>query len=42
MKLTIFGATGRTGQHLVKKALEAGHEVTGCAPRQSWRCRMKI
>ena len=28
MKLTIFGATGRTGQHLVKKALEAGHEVT--------------
>ena len=28
MKITIFGATGRTGQNLVKKALEAGHEVT--------------
>lgn len=28
MKLAIFGATGRTGQHLVKGALEAGHQVT--------------
>lgn len=28
MKLTIFGATGRTGQHLLRKALEAGHQVT--------------
>jgi putative NADH-flavin reductase len=28
MKLTIFGATGRTGQLLVKQALEAGHELT--------------
>lgn len=28
MKLTIFGATGRTGQHLLQQALEAGHEVT--------------
>lgn len=27
-KVTIFGATGRTGQHLVRKALEAGYEVT--------------
>ena len=28
MKLTIFGATGRTGQHLVKQAIAAGHDVT--------------
>lgn len=28
MKLTIFGATGRTGRHLVSQALEAGHYVT--------------
>jgi putative NADH-flavin reductase len=27
MKLTIFGASGRTGQHLVRKALEHEHEV---------------
>lgn len=28
MKLAIFGGTGKTGQHLVKQALEAGHEVS--------------
>jgi putative NADH-flavin reductase len=28
MKLTIFGATGRMGQNLLQKALEAGHQVT--------------
>jgi len=28
MKITIFGATGRTGQQLVERALSAGHEVT--------------
>ena len=28
MKVTIFGATGRTGQQLVKQALKAGHQVT--------------
>lgn len=28
MNLAIFGATGRTGQYLVRQALEAGHEVT--------------
>lgn len=28
MKLTIFGATGGTGTHLVEQALSAGHEVT--------------
>lgn len=28
MNLTIFGATGRTGLHLVKKALERNHQVT--------------
>ena len=27
MKVTIFGATGRTGQHLLDRALERGHEV---------------
>lgn len=28
MKLTVFGATGGTGQHLVDQALAAGHHVT--------------
>lgn len=28
MRLTIFGATGRTGQHLLGQAVQAGHEVT--------------
>jgi putative NADH-flavin reductase len=28
MKLTIFGASGRTGRPLVEQALAAGHEVT--------------
>ncbi|MDX9865037.1 MAG: SDR family oxidoreductase [Anaerolineaceae bacterium] len=28
MKLLILGASGRTGQHLVKQALAAGHQVT--------------
>ena len=28
MKVTIFGATGRTGKHLVEEALRDGHEVT--------------
>ena len=28
MKLTIFGATGRTGRLLVEQALAAGHDVT--------------
>jgi putative NADH-flavin reductase len=28
MKLTILGATGRTGVHLLNRALAAGHEVT--------------
>jgi putative NADH-flavin reductase len=28
MKLTIFGANGKTGTSLVRQALEAGHEVT--------------
>jgi len=30
-KLLILGATGSTGQHLVKQALEAGHHVTALA-----------
>jgi putative NADH-flavin reductase len=28
MKLAIFGATGRTGQHLLRLALKEGHQVT--------------
>ncbi len=28
MKLTVFGATGRTGGHVVRLALAAGHHVT--------------
>lgn len=28
MKLVIFGATGKIGRHLVRQALEEGHEVT--------------
>jgi nucleoside-diphosphate-sugar epimerase len=31
MKLAIFGATGRTGQLAVEKALDAGHEVFALA-----------
>ncbi|KAA2266595.1 SDR family oxidoreductase [Solihabitans fulvus] len=28
MKLTVFGATGGTGGHVVRQALDAGHQVT--------------
>jgi putative NADH-flavin reductase len=28
MRLALFGATGRTGAHLLEQALQAGHEVT--------------
>jgi len=28
MKITIFGATGKTGNELIKQALDHGHEVT--------------
>jgi putative NADH-flavin reductase len=31
MKVTIFGASGRTGQHLVEQALERGHQVSAFA-----------
>lgn len=31
MKIVIFGASGRTGQHLISQALEQGHEVTAFA-----------
>ena len=28
MKISVFGATGRTGQHIVAQALAQGHHVT--------------
>lgn len=28
MRITVFGATGGTGQHLVRQALDTGHHVT--------------
>ncbi|MGB7538677.1 MAG: SDR family oxidoreductase [Anaerolineales bacterium] len=35
MRLAIFGATGRTGRHLVEQALEAGYEVMAFARQPS-------
>ena len=29
MRIIVFGATGKTGQHVLRSALGAGHEVTG-------------
>ena len=38
MKLTLFGATGKTGKHLIGEALEHGAEVTVFArPRSSFQ-----
>ncbi len=31
MQIVIFGASGRTGRHLIEQALEQGHEVTAFA-----------
>lgn len=31
MKILVIGATGLTGQHIVKQALQAGHKVTALA-----------
>ena len=31
MKLIVFGATGKTGQHVWRQALEQGHDVTAFA-----------
>ncbi|MEU5639640.1 NAD(P)-dependent oxidoreductase [Streptomyces milbemycinicus] len=31
MRITVFGATGGTGQHLVNQALETGHHITAVA-----------
>ena len=28
MKITVFGATGGVGGHVVRQALDAGHQVT--------------
>lgn len=35
MRLTVFGATGRIGEELVRQALTAGHKVTAVARRSS-------
>jgi putative NADH-flavin reductase len=35
MKLAIFGATGKTGKHVVAQALAAGHEVVALAREPS-------
>ena len=35
MKLLVFGATGTIGRHVVRSALEAGHEVTAFARKVS-------
>ena len=31
MKIAVFGGTGKTGQHFVRKVLEAGHDVVALA-----------
>jgi putative NADH-flavin reductase len=31
MKLAVFGGTGKTGQHVIQQALDAGHQVTALA-----------
>lgn len=33
MKLTVFGATGRTGREIVRRALQDGHQVTALVRR---------
>jgi len=38
MRLSIFGATGKTGIEIVKQALEKGHLVTA----KSGACRPRI
>jgi putative NADH-flavin reductase len=40
MKLLIFGASGKTGEHLVSQALEQGHVVTAFA-RDPTKIKMK-
>src|SRR5262245_40295469 len=39
MKLTVFGANGRIGEHVVRQALEAGHRV-GAVVRASSRLEL--
>jgi putative NADH-flavin reductase len=39
VRITVFGATGGTGQHLVDQALEAGHHITAVVrdPARLWQ-----
>lgn len=39
MRLTIFGATGKTGMELVRQALTQGHTLT-CLVRNSWSANL--
>ena len=41
MRVTVFGAAGGTGRHVVDEALAAGHEVTVLVrdPQRLGRCR---
>ena len=36
MRITVFGASGPTGQHLCRLALAAGHEVRAASRRTEW------
>jgi putative NADH-flavin reductase len=33
MRLTVFGATGRTGRHVLTQGLRRGHQLTACTRR---------
>jgi putative NADH-flavin reductase len=36
MRLTVLGATGATGKHVLRQAAEAGHKVTAVVRAPSW------
>ncbi len=39
MKITVFGATGGIGGHVVRQALDAGHHVTAVDPNSRYATR---